>query len=308
MNEERRIIRLGTRGSSLARWQAEWVAAQLEAAGHSVQLVPIVTQGDVQAAPIREFGGQGVFTKEIQQALLNGQVDLAVHSLKDLPTEQVAGLKLAATPPRESPADVLVSPLASSVEGLPLGARVGSGSLRRVAQLLHARPDLAVSGIRGNVDTRLRKLDEGQFDAIVLAEAGLTRLGLRGRIAGVLPFSLMLPAVGQGALGLEIRADDVWLDQSLLVLNHPPTHAAVLAERAMLRTLRAGCLAPVGAWGRCTDGRLLLDGAVLSPDGDRRVAVAVEGPEQDAESLGQRAAEQLLAQGAAELISASRIR
>ena len=177
-------IRLGTRNSSLARWQAEWVAARLTEGGHRVELVPIATSGDVKGAPIREFGGQGVFTKEIQVALLRNDVDLAVHSLKDLPTEPTEGLTLAATPERENPADALVCPVASSIGELPEKARVGTGSMRRVAQLLHARPDLVVSGIRGNVETRLRKLDEGQFDAIVLACAGLARLGLSERIAG----------------------------------------------------------------------------------------------------------------------------
>jgi hydroxymethylbilane synthase len=218
-----RKLRLGTRGSQLARWQADWVAERLRELGQSVELVEISTRGDIERArSIEEIGTRGVFTKEIQRALLAGEVDLAVHSLKDLPTEPVDGLLLAAVPPRESAADVLVtkagsreqgagscsppsalrSPLPAPCSLLSLGARVGTGSLRRQAQLLHARPDLKTEAIRGNVDTRLRKLDDGEFDAIVLAEAGLRRLGLADRIAEVLSFELMMPAVGQGALAI----------------------------------------------------------------------------------------------------------
>jgi hydroxymethylbilane synthase len=301
-----REIRLGTRNSALARWQAEWVAARLTEAGHRVELVPIATSGDVKGAPIREFGGQGVFTKEIQLALQREEVDLAVHSLKDLPTEPTEGLTLAATPQRENPADALICPVASSIVELPKNARVGTGSLRRVAQLLHARPDLVVSGIRGNVETRLRKLDEGQFDAIVLACAGLSRLGLEDRIAGAIPLEAMLPAVGQGALGLEIRAADQRMLTALAPLNHPHSHAAVLAERSLLRSLRAGCLAPVGAWGRVENDRLVLDAAVLSSDGERRLAAHASGSLDEAIALGKQVAEALVEQGAAELIAVSR--
>jgi hydroxymethylbilane synthase len=298
------VIRLGTRASRLAQWQADWVASRLRGAGHIVDMVLISTQGDEKSAPIREFGGQGVFTKEIQQALRRKEVDLAVHSLKDLPTEPTPGLALACAPERESPADVLVG--AASLEGLPPAARVGTGSLRRSAQLLHFRPDLVVSGIRGNVETRLRKLDDGEFDAIVLAEAGLARLGLAHRIGCVLPLDKMLPAVGQGALGLETRSDDEHLRSALAFLNHPDTEASVLAERSMLRTLRAGCLAPVGAWGRVESDRLLFDGAVLSADGKQRLFTSEEGPLDAAETIGARAAQQLLSLGAADLISAAR--
>ncbi|MEX2174036.1 MAG: hydroxymethylbilane synthase, partial [Pirellulaceae bacterium] len=255
-------LRLGTRASPLARWQAEWVAAQLAQRGVTVELVPIATQGDVKTEPLGQIGGFGLFTKELQRALLAGQIDLAVHSLKDLPTTPVAGLALAAVPLRESPLDVLVSSVADRIETLPLGARVGTGSLRRRAQLLHLRPDLRLEEIRGNVETRLRKLDEGQYDAIILAEAGLSRLGLVGRIAHVISWNMMYPAVGQGALGIETRADDTATRDLLSPLDHTASHQAVLAERSLLFSLLAGCLAPVGAFTRLDPSGLVLEGVV----------------------------------------------
>lgn len=298
-------LRLGTRASALARWQAEWVATQLQQRGVAVELVPIVTQGDVKTGPLGQIGGQGLFTKELQRALLDDRIDLAVHSLKDLPTEAVEGLAVAVVPERESTADVLVSARADSIAALPPAARIGTGSLRRKAQLLHQRPDLIVEDIRGNVETRLRKLDEGQYDAIVLAEAGLKRLGFAERIAAIIPTRQMLPAIGQGALGIETRADDERVRALLAPLDHAASHQAVLAERALLSRLRAGCLAPVGAWGRFEQDRLLLDAVVLSHDGASRLAVS-DSAAGDALALGERVAQQLLAQGAAELISDSR--
>ena len=299
-------LRLGTRGSPLARWQAEWVAARLSEHGVAVELVPISTQGDVTTGSLSEIGGQGLFTKEIQRALLNGEIDLAVHSLKDLPTEPVAGLTLGAVPLRESVGDVLVSHGIDSVAALPPHARIGTGSTRRRAQLLHVRPDLQMLDIRGNVDTRLRKLDAGDFDAIVLAEAGLKRLGLGDRIVHVIPLATMLPAVGQGALGIEVRADDVATRQAVAPLNDGATRCAIDAERALLATLRGGCMAPVGAWGRIEVDTLKLDGVVLSHDGARRLFAASQGEPDAAAALGEAVAEQLLAQGAAELISSAR--
>src|SRR5436305_191742 len=201
-------LRIGTRASALARWQSEWVAARLEERGIAVELVPITTQGDVKSGPLAQIGGQGLFTKEIQRALLDEKIDLAVHSCKDLPTAEIEGLVIAAVPERESTADVLLCSKASTIQSLSPQARVGTGSLRRQAQLLHLRPDLIVEDIRGNVETRLRKLEEGKFDAIVLAEAGLKRLGLADGIAHVIPRRDMLPAVGQGALAIETRAGD----------------------------------------------------------------------------------------------------
>jgi hydroxymethylbilane synthase len=300
-------IRIGTRASALARWQAEWVAARLIALGVEIDLVPITTQGDVKQGPLGQIGGEGLFTKELQRALLEQQIDLAVHSLKDLPTASVEGLSLAAVPERESTSDVLVSAKASRIEDLPPAARMGTGSLRRKAQLLHIRPDLIVEDIRGNVDTRLRKLDDGQYDAIILAEAGLKRLGLAARALHVIPHASMLPAVGQGALGIETRTDDTLTRTLLEPLNHLETHQAVIAERTLLFALRAGCLAPVGACARVLQSRLLLDAVVLSPDGALRLTASARAEDGDgARALGQRVAEQLLAQGAGELISASR--
>ena len=303
-------LRIGTRGSQLARRQAGWVADRLRRDGQSVELVEIATHGDVeQARSIEEIGTRGVFTKAIQRALLTGEVDLGVHSLKDLPTEPVDGLILAAVPPRESPADALVSNTATSLESLPNAARVGTGSLRRQAQLRHLRPDLQIKEIRGNIDTRLRKLDEGQFDAIVLAEAGLRRLGLSDRITYVLPFDVMLPAVGQGALAIECRADDRSTRAVVAALDDSASHAAVLAERALLARLRGGCMAPVGGLGRLDGDELQLTAVVLSADGARRLAArdVVHGITAiDSEQLGIRVADVLLAQGAAELIAGSR--
>jgi hydroxymethylbilane synthase len=263
-----------------------------------------------------------VFTKEIQRALLAGAIHLAVHSLKDLPTEPVDGLMLAAVPPRESVADVLVLPAGSrgqeagnaERQSLPLsmlrhGARVGTGSLRRQAQLRHVRPDLQMMDIRGNVDTRLRKLDAGQVDAVVLAEAGLVRLGLAGRITEALPSEVMLPAVGQGALAIECRADDAATQRVVAALDDAATHAAVLAERALLAHLRGGCMAPVGARAWVDRNELQLSAVVLSSDGARRLAArdsAATTDRNSAEELGRRVAERLLADGAAELISAAR--
>jgi hydroxymethylbilane synthase len=269
--------------------------------------VPLSTRGDrEQAGPIGAMGGQGVFTKELQRALAAGEIDLAVHSLKDLPTDAVAGLVLAAVPPRGAAGDVLVSRKVRSWEELPAGAVIGTGSLRRRTQLWHARADLKMEDVRGNVDTRLRKLDEGQYDGLILAEAGLERLGLAGQITQVLPKSLMLPAVGQGALGLEARADDRRTLDALAPLDDPETHAAVLAERALLATLRGGCLAPIGAWARVAEGRLSLSGVVLSLDGAKRLAAEAAGDLADAVALGRSVAAELLSRGAGEFIAASR--
>jgi hydroxymethylbilane synthase len=282
------------------------VAEQLRAVGVAVELVLITTRGDVQSGPIGGLGGQGVFTKEIQRALLEDRIDLAVHSLKDLPTEPVEGLCLAAVPPRASVADVLVARQPTTFDALPAEARVGTGSLRRRAQLLHARCDLRILDIRGNVDTRLRRLDEGEYDAIVLAEAGLQRLELAHRITEVLSSTWMLPAIGQGALGLETRGDDLVTRRQVASLNDPDTHAAVLAERTLLAQLHGGCLAPIAAWGRVVDGQLELEAAVLDPLGRERLATRVQGAPEAAISLGEQAARELLGQGAEVLIAASR--
>jgi len=311
-----RCFRIGTRGSKLARWQSDWVAAELKARGARVELVEITTHGDVQQGPLATLDIQGVFTKEIQAAVLSGEVDLAVHSLKDLPTQEVAGLKLAATPPREHPADALVTNAADSLDQLREGARVGTGSLRRRAQLLHLRHDLEIIGIRGNVDTRLRKLDEGQYDAIILAAAGLRRLGWADRIRALLEPPQMLPAPGQGALAVECRADDAEGIALVGALNDPATRLGVTAERVVLAALHGGCSAPIAAWGRVVGRQLLADGLVADVDGRHvlRVSAAIDLPQPAsdravlllAEELGQRVAEDLLAQGAAALIETAR--
>ncbi|MGC3967088.1 MAG: hydroxymethylbilane synthase [Pirellulales bacterium] len=301
-------LRLGTRGSPLARWQADWTAAALRDLGYDVELVPITTSGDrEQSGPIGAIGTQGVFTKELQRALLEGSIDFAVHSLKDLPTEPIEGLVLAAVPDRGPIGDCLVSPRFQSLDELPQGAVVGTGSQRRRAQLLHARPDLQMKDVRGNVDTRLRKLADGEYAAIILAEAGLKRLKLDGHISQVLPRAVVLPAVGQGALGIEARADDAVTLEALAKLDHAGTHAAVDAERSMLHHLRGGCLAPVGGWARIEDdGRLHLTGVVLRSDGSERLLVHHIGEVEEADDLGASAAEELRSLGADRLIADSR--
>jgi hydroxymethylbilane synthase len=301
-------LRLGTRASALARWQAQWVADQLTAGGIEVELVPIATRGDAsQKNKIDELGSPGVFTKELERALLANQIDLAVHSLKDLPTDAVEGLELAAVPHRESALDVLVSREGFILAQLPFGASIGTGSARRRAQLLHVRPDLEMEDIRGNVDTRLRKLTDGEFDAIVLAHAGLKRLELDGQITEYLQPDVMLPAVGQGALAIEIRAADSATRAAVELLDYPASRRAVLAERALLAALGGGCLAPVGAWARLqSDGRLRLDAAVLSLDGKRRIAASDHSAAEDCLRLGINVADQLKGQGALELIAQAR--
>jgi len=300
-------IRIGTRASQLALWQANWVADRLRELGATVELVEITTSGDRdQRDSIIEMNQQGVFTKEIQAAVLNGAADLAVHSLKDLPTETVPGLVLAAVPPREDCFDVLVSNIANSLAELPNGARVGTGSLRRQAQLRALRGDLKITGIRGNVDTRLKKLAAGGYDAIVLAAAGLKRLNLAKHIVEELAPPRMLPAPGQGALGLECHRDALEVREFVSQLEHAETRAAVDAERAMLAVLHAGCSAPVGAWGRVEHGSLKLDGLVASLDGQQVLRAAASGPLCSALLLGEKVAQDLLQQGAQKIIQAAK--
>jgi hydroxymethylbilane synthase len=299
-------LRIGTRGSPLALWQARHVAGLLRtaAAPRPVELVEIETAGDrVRDRALSQIGGDGLFTKEVQRAVLSGTADVAVHSLKDLPTAAVAGLVLAAVPARAAAGDVLVSHRHDRFDDLPHGAVVGTSSLRRRAQALHRRADLRVVDLRGNVETRLRKLDDEGLDAIILAQAGLERLGLGSHISEILDPEWMLPAVGQGALGLECRSDDDATLALLGPLNHPPTRQAVLAERALLRGLGGGCLVPVGARALVSCGRLLLRGAVLSADGGQRLAGEVSGPDAYAQALGQRLADDLLAGGARGLLA-----
>jgi len=301
-------LRIGTRGSALALWQAHHVANLLRPLTdpRPVELVEIETAGDrVRDAALSQIGGDGVFTKEIQRALLAGAVEVAVHSLKDLPTTFIAGLTLAAVPARGPSGDVFVSRKHKRFDDLPRGAVVGTSSLRRRSQALHRRPDLMLVNLRGNVETRLRKLDEQNLDAIILAEAGLQRLGLASAITEILDPQWMLPAVGQGALGLECRTEDAATLALIDRLNDGPSRQAVLAERALLRGLGGGCLVPIGASARVEGERLTLRGAVLSPDGKQRVAAETSGTAIEAEAIGQQLAEILLLSGAQALLMSS---
>ncbi len=301
-------LRLGTRSSNLALVQANWVAGQLQAAGHEVELVRIATRGDQTTAPLAQAGEIGLFTKAIQNALLTGEVDVAVHSLKDLPTDDVPGLRLIAFPEREQVHDVLVSPDGRSLDDLSDGCRVGTGSVRRRAQLLYARSGLRVENIRGNVDTRLEKLAAGEFDAIVLAEAGLRRLNRFDTNCWRIPIDRMLPAVGQGALGIEIRSDDRSVAGRVVGLNCQSVQDAVTAERSLLKALTAGCLAPVGANAVVVDGRLQLSAAVFSADGVTKLDGSDSGDASEAIQIGERLADRLFKMGAGPLIDAARSR
>lgn len=295
-------LRLGTRGSKLAMWQSNWVKSELEELGIQVQLIQIKTQGDIQTGSLAQIGGQGLFTKRLQVALIEDEIDLAVHSLKDLPTEDHRELQIAAVPVRESTADALVSNKYTDVQSLPPGAIIGTGSVRRAAQLLHLRRDLTIKDIRGNVDTRLQKLDDGEFDAIVLASAGLIRLGFKNRIGHAFSPAELMPAVGQGALGLETRSADDRAVKLVAQLNDSNSFHRAIAERAMLRTLFAGCLAPVGANTSVDGERLKLEGIVLSRDGQQKVHFAESGPLKQSAELGHSVATQLIAAGADEFL------
>ena len=302
------LIRIGTRRSRLARWQADWVATALRKQGQDVELIPLSTEGDREnKVALSGIGSVGIFTREIQRALLENEVDLAVHSLKDLPTAQTEGIQLAAVPLRGPCEDVLITQDKIALSDLPLQSRVGTGSLRRKAQLLHLRNDLNVMPIRGNVETRIRKLKDGEYDAIVLARAGLVRLELTEFLHQIFSTSEMVPAVGQAALGLEIREADKALHACLQEINHPPTYQAVVAERTLLNTLQGGCLAPIGAWARATESnRLQLDAVVLNASGSQRLFYSAEKSLDDAISLGIETADHLLDQGAAALIHSVR--
>jgi hydroxymethylbilane synthase len=291
------ILRLGTRGSTLALWQANWTAEQLHAQGIATEIVIIQTSGDiVQNESIINIGAQGVFTKEIQNALLANKIDIAVHSLKDLPTEYIAGLSLAAVPKREFYRDVFVSHIAERIEDLPAGSRIGTGSIRRKTQVLHHFGDrYRIEDIRGNVETRLRKLEQGDYDALILAEAGLIRLGLVDVIRSFLEPPFFLPAIGQGALGWEIRSEDRQTAELLRPLNDVSTFAEVLAERAMLREMRGGCSAPIAALGTVKDAMLTLHGRILSLDGKQMFDATQSAPlSDDPELLGINVARELI--------------
>ena len=306
MNRE---IVIGSRGSKLALWQSEWVKARLEELGARVRIEIFKTSGDVMRdVPLATIGGQGVFTKELEVALLDGRIDVAVHSLKDLPTVNPERLSIAATPEREDARDALVLRAdadagGASIESLATGSVVGTSSLRRIAQLKHLRPDVRVKDLRGNVDTRLRKLDAGEYDALILASAGLRRLGLGRRISAAIETDVMLPAVSQGSLGVQTRADDAETNARVSRLDDAATRTAVLAERALLRKLGGGCQVPIAAHARVEGGRLRLDGLVASLDGSRVIRDSIETDTLEADAAGDALAARLLERGAGELLS-----
>jgi hydroxymethylbilane synthase len=304
---------IGSRGSKLALWQAEWVASQfaLFAPDVEARIEIIKTSGDViQDVPLSVIGGKGVFTKELEHALLEGRIDVAVHSLKDLPTIMPDGLTIAAITEREDPRDALVlrSDLAldsPSLKGLPFGACVGTSSQRRLAQLKRLRPDITVKDLRGNVDTRLRKLDAGWYDAVILASAGLRRLGFESRISAPISTEEMLPAVGQGALGIETRAADAATVALVARLEHAATRMACVAERAFLRGLGGGCQVPIAGHAVVRDGSLKLEGLVAALSGEKIIRGSLEADTSRAEALGDELAALLREQGADALLSAS---
>lgn len=308
-------LRIGTRGSALARTQTEQVASRLRDAGVAVTVEVISTLGDRRHdLPVARLGGDGVFVRELEQALLDGRIDAAVHSLKDLPTAETPGLLLAAIPERASPFDAVVGRSAPRLAELPHGATVGTSSIRRVAQLRSIRPDLDIVPLRGNVDSRLRRLDAGDFDAVILAAAGLERLGLADRITEILRPPAFWPAVSQGALAIQTRADDAASRRAVGVVDDAATRAAVAAERRMLAGLAGGCLAPIGGWARIEAEELVLGGRVFdvepapepqpNPAAELRRPWSVDGGEvsTSADALGSAVAELLIAQGANRLI------
>ncbi|MFZ0639093.1 MAG: hydroxymethylbilane synthase [Candidatus Acidiferrales bacterium] len=299
-----KALRIGTRGSKLALWQAEHIRARLlQEAGIESELLVIKTTGDQFAsAAIAGVGGKGIFIKEIEDALLEERVDVAVHSMKDVPTATPRGLCFPAIIKREDPRDCLVSRSGKPLDELPAGARVGTSSLRRQAQLLCFRRNFQVVNLRGNVDTRLRKMDAGEIDAIVVAKAGLDRLGLSSRITQILPPAIMLSAVGQGALAIEVREADARTLEILAPFDDTKSRAAVNAERALLTELEGGCQVPLGAWARIEEGRLRLDARVLSADGAESVHRHAEGAMQEGERLGRSLARELLDAGADRLL------
>ena len=295
-----RPLRIGSRGSVLALWQANAVRDRLaRAAGVEAEILVVKTSGDrFQQANVSQIGLKGVFIKELEDALLERRVDLAVHSMKDVPTQVPAGLAFPAICAREDVRDALVARSGAKLAELPAGARVGTSSLRRQSQLRHHRPDLDLRDLRGNVDTRLKKLERGDFDAIVLAKAGLDRLGWSHKITEAISTEVCLPAVGQGALGIEARADDREVLEVLAGLDHAETRLAVTAERALLAELEGGCQVPLGAWARIERGELVLEACVLSVDGADSIRRRAAGSPQQAEALGRELARAMLAAGA----------
>jgi len=302
-------LRIATRRSRLALWQAEHVAARLRDAHHglTVELLPMVTEGDrILDRALAEVGGKGLFIKELEVAMFEGRAELAVHSMKDVPAELPAGMVLACVLERADPHDAFVSNRFKRLDELPQGARIGTSSLRRQCQLLHARPDFRILPLRGNVETRLRKLDEDGYDAIILAAAGLQRLGLDARIASLVPTTASLPAVGQGIIGIECRADDTRTCKAVAALEHAPSRVCLEAERAFAARLQGSCQSPVAGFAELSGDRLSLRGLVGAPDGSEVFADLIEGKPGEAAGLGDTLAGRLLAAGAGPLLEALR--
>jgi hydroxymethylbilane synthase len=293
-------IKIGTRGSALALWQANWVKSKLEARypDLEVELVRIRTTGDrILHTPLSKVGGKGLFVKEIEEALLKGEVQIAVHSMKDVPAILPVGLVIGAMPEREDARDVLIAGEADSWETLPQAARVGTSSLRRQCQLLSRRPDLVMVPLRGNVDTRLRKLESEKLDGVILAAAGIKRMNLEHRITEYFSPEAMIPAIGQGALGIEVREEDENLRALISFLKHNPTEVAVEAERSFLRTLGGGCEVPVAAWAGLEQDRLRIIGLIAEPNGSRLFRDEIAGSPRQAEDLGRELAYRILSRG-----------
>lgn len=299
------VIKIGTRGSPLAVWQAEWVRSRLLALHpqHKAELVKIKTTGDkITDVPLARVGGKGLFVKEIETALLEGRIDLAVHSMKDMPAVIPPGLCIGAVPERENPLDVLISRNSHSFENLPKGARLGSSSLRRGAQVKHLRPDITVHPLRGNLGTRIRKLQTEDLDAIIVAAAGVTRLGLQARITEYLPEEIVLPAIGQGALSIEMRQDDDSTRRLIEPLDHRETRLAVESERAFLGRLEGGCQVPIAARAKVIEDQLELTGLVAEVDGSVVLREEITGPVDQHEKLGVELANRLLEKGGREIL------
>ncbi|HAO93480.1 MAG: hydroxymethylbilane synthase [Deltaproteobacteria bacterium GWB2_55_19] len=296
---------IGTRGSALALWQANWVKSELEKKYPDIEvsLTKIKTTGDkILDVPLAKVGGKGLFVKEIEEALLEGRVHLAVHSMKDVPTFFPDGLHLRCITEREDPRDAVFSRNKIKLLDLPKGAKIGTSSLRRQSQLLHLRPDFEILQLRGNLDTRLKKLDDGHFDAIILAGAGVKRLGWADKITELLSPEVSLPAIGQGALGIETPTNDAYINDLVAFFDHPETSYAVRAERALLKRLEGGCQVPIAAYGTLSGETLTLKGLVASPDGKTLVKDALTGPKENCEKLGVELAERLLKNGAYDIL------
>jgi hydroxymethylbilane synthase len=303
-----RHLRIGTRGSLLAKWQAEFVRKRLfAAAGVEAEIVVIKTSGDKFAnSPLTQIGGKGIFVKELEDALMDESIDLAVHSVKDIPTEIPPRLQFPAVFRREDVRDCLISASGATLANLRQGARIGTGSLRRQAQLRHIRPDLDVRDLRGNVDTRLRKAQSGEYDAILLAKAGLDRLGWSDRITEIFPPDIFLPAVGQGAIAAECRLSDNETAEVLSTLDDAESRAAIIAERALLSAVQGGCQVPLGAWARTERGEFVLEACVCSVDGAQCIRQRASATPDQAAALGEHVARLLLESGAQSILEAVR--